>query len=142
MLSMVSSVTSALILLLFLVVVLHESGIMKVVSDPILSNTEVYLIPLLVLKIIQLHDKTLYTLSGLHKGKYSIFSEVKVISMAMHHFTICRAVSALIGTIALNRAPGWSYLLSAVQVHTTTQCMFYREQEDLHLLMPALMSSL
>ena len=71
---MVSSVTSALILLLFLAVALHESGIMKAVSDPILNNTEVYLIPLLVLKIIQLQDKTLYTLSGLHQGKYSIFS--------------------------------------------------------------------
>jgi phosphotransferase system glucose/maltose/N-acetylglucosamine-specific IIC component len=75
MLSIVSSVTSALILLLFLAV---GSGIMKAVSGPILNNTEVYLILLLVLKIIQLQDKTLCTLSGLHHGKYSIFSFISL----------------------------------------------------------------
>ena len=75
MLSIVSSVTSALILLLFLAV---GSGIMKAVSGPILNNTEVYLILLLVLKIIQLQDKTLCTLSGLHQGKYSIFSFISL----------------------------------------------------------------
>jgi hypothetical protein len=36
-------------------------------------------------------------------------------------------------------ATRWSYLFSAVQVHTTTHCRFYREQHCvLHLLRPVL----
>ena len=30
--------------------------------------------------------------------------------------------------IAPNWASRWSYILSAIQVHTTTHCRFYREQ--------------
>jgi len=33
-----------------------------------------------------------------------------------------------IGPIAPILTPRWSYLLSAVQVHITTHCMFYRAQ--------------
>ena len=33
-----------------------------------------------------------------------------------------------IGPIALNWSQRWSYLLSAVQVHTTAHCRCYREQ--------------
>ena len=40
-----SSVNSALIMLLFLTVTLHESGIRKAVFGPWLNNTEVYLTP-------------------------------------------------------------------------------------------------
>ena len=35
-----------------------------------------------------------------------------------------------IAQIVPNSAPRWSYLLSAVQVHTTTHCNIYREQLD------------
>ena len=35
-----------------------------------------------------------------------------------------RAVHELIGPIPPNWAPRWSYLLTAVQVHTTTHCRF------------------
>ena len=46
----------------------------------------------------------------------------------LSRFLACRADLKPIGSIAPNWASGWSYLLSAVQVHTTTHCMFYREQ--------------
>jgi hypothetical protein len=43
------------------------------------------------------------------------------------------------GQLSPNWAPHWSYLLSVVQVHTTTHCMFYREQHWApHVLRPAL----
>ena len=42
---MAPSVMSALILLQFLFVALHESGTRKALLDPWLNNTEVYLIP-------------------------------------------------------------------------------------------------
>jgi hypothetical protein len=35
-----------------------------------------------------------------------------------------------IGTIPPNWTPRWSYMLSAVQIHTTTHYMFYIEQLD------------
>jgi hypothetical protein len=47
---MLSSVMSALILLPFLTVALHESGIRKALLGLWLNNTEVYLNPLKVLK--------------------------------------------------------------------------------------------
>ena len=52
---MASSVTSALILLLFLSVALHESG----TRNALLSPWKFFLPPLLVLKIAQLQDKLL-----------------------------------------------------------------------------------
>ena len=59
---MASSVKSALILLPFLSVPLHESGTRNVLFGPLLNNTDVYWTPLKkgplsVLKITQLQDK-------------------------------------------------------------------------------------
>ena len=61
-----SSVTSALLLLLFLSVVLHESGTRNASLGPWLNNTELYFTPLLVLKITQLQDKILYTVKHIY----------------------------------------------------------------------------
>ena len=41
---------------------------------------------------------------------------------------VCNTGLQPIGPIVPNWAPRWSYLLSATHVHTTTHCMFYREQ--------------
>jgi len=56
--SMVSSVTSTFILLLFLIVALHEWDPRKALLGPWLNNTEVYFTPSLILKMTQLQDKT------------------------------------------------------------------------------------
>ena len=50
---MVSSIKSALILLPFLSVTLHESGTRNALLGPWLNNTEVYLTPLLLFNITQ-----------------------------------------------------------------------------------------
>jgi len=53
---MMSTVTSALILLPFFSVVLHESGTRNALLGPLQNNSAVYLTPLLVLKITQFLD--------------------------------------------------------------------------------------
>jgi hypothetical protein len=48
--------------------------------------------------------------------------------MSMGEKWVCNSSLQPIGPIVPNWAPRWSYLLSATHVHTTTHCMFYREQ--------------
>ena len=44
--------------------------------------------------------------------------------MILYH----RACHQQIGPFAPNGVPRWSYLISAVQVHTTSHCKIYKEQ--------------
>jgi hypothetical protein len=58
------------------------------------------------------------------------------------HYVLVRARAGLKPIIptAPNLAPHWSYLLSAVQIHATTHCRFYKEQQWVpHLLRPILL---
>jgi hypothetical protein len=60
-----------------------------------------------------------------------------------HRHTMGFTIREPIGQIAPNWAPNWSYLLSAVQVHTTTHCRFYREHHCApHVLRPVLRKSI
>ena len=55
----------------------------------------------------------------------------------------CQKGTHYVGPIAPNCPPCWSYLISVVQVHTTTYCIFHREQHwALHLLRPTLVMNI
>ena len=81
----------------------------------------------------QLKQICFYTL--INRANWTISYLVKLYTLyIISHFVWTVETSSnqgrfSIGPISPNCARCWSCILSAVQVHTTTHCMFYREQQ-------------
>ena len=115
----------------------------------ILTYTYIYLhIHILTYTYIYLHILHIltYTYIYLHILTYITYIYPRYNVFFWLLYFVNEQFTSINHTIALKRgrpldnlALCWSYLLLAVQVHTTTHCRFYREQRwVLHLLSPAL----
>ena len=96
---MVSSVMSALILLPFLSVALHVSGTRNVLLGPWPNNTEVFLSPLLVLKITQLQDKFPYYVFVIFSWKIRRPARIQAMIRQLSLFIIFPLIVSFVDTL-------------------------------------------